>query len=162
MAKPQVREAQPRPELASRHPDKEEVSSCSLAKESWLGSAPGMARSVSGGAPPPSRAPEDPFRTAPQKGSSGPALERRSLCTPSGQKPRARPQPARTGRGPSPATCRRMGLLVRSVTFAYLPVVSTCWHIWHLDHRAISVPLRPVTNGTLRALTDSPLTRSTP
>jgi hypothetical protein len=32
-------------------------------------------------------------------------LERRSLCTPSGQKPRARQQPARTGRGPSPARC---------------------------------------------------------
>jgi hypothetical protein len=33
------------------------------------------------GAPPPSRAPEDPFKTASQKASSGPALERRSLCT---------------------------------------------------------------------------------
>jgi hypothetical protein len=66
-----------------------------------------MARSVSGGAPPPSRAPEDPFKTASQKASSGPTLERRSLCTPSGQKPRARPQPARTGRGPSPAHCGR-------------------------------------------------------
>jgi hypothetical protein len=48
-----------------------------------------MARSLSGGPPPPSRAPEDPFKTASQKASSGPALERRSLCTPSGQKPRA-------------------------------------------------------------------------
>ena len=32
-------------------------------------------------------------------------LERRSLCTPSGQKPRARREPARTGRRPSPASC---------------------------------------------------------
>jgi hypothetical protein len=34
-----------------------------------------------------------------------PPLERRSLCTPSSQKPRARHEPARTGRGPSPAMC---------------------------------------------------------
>jgi hypothetical protein len=34
------------------------------------------------GVPPPSRAPEDPFKTASQKASSGPTLERRSLCTP--------------------------------------------------------------------------------
>jgi hypothetical protein len=47
------------------------------------------------------------FLTAPPKASSGPALERRSLCTPSGQKPRARPEPARTGCGPSPIRCRR-------------------------------------------------------
>jgi hypothetical protein len=32
---------------------------------------------------------------------------RRSLCTPSGHKPRARPEPARTGCGPSPVWCRR-------------------------------------------------------
>jgi hypothetical protein len=30
-----------------------------------------------------------------------------SLCGHSGQKPRARPEPARTGRGPSPARCGR-------------------------------------------------------
>jgi hypothetical protein len=47
------------------------------------------------------------FLTASQKPSSGPALERRSLCTPSGQRPRARREPARTGRGPSPAQCRQ-------------------------------------------------------
>jgi hypothetical protein len=47
------------------------------------------------------------FLTASQKGSSGPTLERRSLCTPSVQKPRARREPARTGRGPSPARCAR-------------------------------------------------------
>ena len=64
-----------------------------------------MARSVSGGAPPPSRAPEDPFKPLRRKHLSGPALERRSLCTPSGQRPRARRKPARTGRGPSPARC---------------------------------------------------------
>jgi hypothetical protein len=45
------------------------------------------------------------FLTASQKRSSGPTLERRSLCTPSGQKPRVRREPARTGRGPSPARC---------------------------------------------------------
>jgi hypothetical protein len=37
--------------------------------------------------------------------SSGPTLERRSPCTPSGQKLRARQEPARAGREPSPATC---------------------------------------------------------
>ena len=36
------------------------------------GQGPGMARFVCGGAPPPSRAPEDPFKTASQKASSGP------------------------------------------------------------------------------------------
>ena len=36
-----------------------------------------------------------------------PPLERRSLYAPSGQIPRVRQQPARTGRGPSPASCEQ-------------------------------------------------------
>ena len=100
-------------------------------QESWPDSGPGMARSVSGGAPPPSRAPEDRFKTAPQKASSGPTLERRSLCTPSGQRPRARQQPARTGRGPSPASCGQSR---------------------EKDRRVISVQLDRVMGGQSRAL----------
>jgi hypothetical protein len=40
----------------------------------WLGPGPGMARSVSGGAPPPSRAPEDPFKTLRRKHLRDPPL----------------------------------------------------------------------------------------
>ena len=49
-------------------------------------------------------------------------LERRSLCTPSGQKPRARQEPARTGRGPSPARCGRQRGQLSSVTTKGVPV----------------------------------------
>jgi hypothetical protein len=65
-----------------------------------------MARSVSGGAPPPSRGTRRSFlKLLRRKHLRDPPLERRSLCTPSSQKPRARHEPARTGRGPSPAMC---------------------------------------------------------
>jgi hypothetical protein len=105
-----------------------------------------MARSVSGGAPPPSRAPEDPFKTASQKASLGPALERRSLCTPSGQKSTARQEPARTGRGPSPARCGRSRVLTV---------------VRNSRRRARCVPDRPVNAGESRSLPDSPMHRLT-
>jgi hypothetical protein len=60
-----------------------------------------MARSVSGGAPPPSRAPEDPFKPLRRKHLRDPPLSGGASATPSGQQPRARPEPARTGRGPA-------------------------------------------------------------
>jgi hypothetical protein len=65
-----------------------------------------MARLVCGGAPPPSRGTRRSFlKPLRRKHLRDPPLERRSLCTPSGQRIRARREPARTGRGPSPARC---------------------------------------------------------
>jgi hypothetical protein len=79
-------------------------------------SAPGMARSVSGDVPPPlkgypkilsDRFAESIFGTHPLSGGA---------CTPSGQRPRARREPARTGRGPSPANVQvDMGESARSL-----------------------------------------------
>jgi hypothetical protein len=45
-----------------------------------------------------------------------------SLCTPSGQKPRARQEPARTGRGPSPARCGAAVAMIRKIRGMILAV----------------------------------------
>ena len=57
-------------------------------------------RALSRSAPPPARAPEDPFRSAqnaPQKASSGPTPARGATADPAGLTARARPRPGPTG-----------------------------------------------------------------
>jgi hypothetical protein len=71
----------PRP-LAPR-PGREPRAGCADRRESVTDPGPER-RALSGSAPPASRAPGDRFKTAPQKRSPGPTLERRSLCRPSG------------------------------------------------------------------------------
>ena len=106
-----------------------------------------MARLASGdgplsvrGCPSSVKGTEDPFKTASQKASSGPALERRSLCTPSGSETKGQAEPARTGRGPSPARCGRSGV----PTF-----------VRNHRRRARCVPDRPVNAGKSQSLAHS-------
>src|ERR1039458_2685567 len=77
--------------------------------KSWPGSDPGMARGVYVSAPPASSVTVTVGQRAPHKvpteRTREVTLDTGGLCGHSGQKPRARPEPARTGRGPSPATC---------------------------------------------------------
>jgi len=110
---------------------------------SWgSGQGPGMARSSVRGCPSAvkghpkilsNRFAESIFGTHPLSGGD--------LCTPSGQRPRARQEPARTGRGPSPARCG-------SVTTGE-----------KLDVPAASD--QPVNIGKSRSLPDSPAHRLT-
>src|SRR5215475_15325457 len=64
-----------------------------------------MARSVSGGAPPPSRAPEGHFNPLRRNDLQDPPLSVGASAPPPVRDQGARQQPARTGRGPSPARC---------------------------------------------------------
>jgi hypothetical protein len=66
-----------------------------------------MARSVSGGALHRQGAPEDPFKTASQKASSGPTPGASEPLHPLRSGTKGQAEPARTGFGPSPARCGR-------------------------------------------------------
>ncbi len=92
---PAVPAASPLPRPPAPRPGRRRRAECAGRRENVTASGPER-RALSGSAPPPARAPEDPSnrsaQTAPQKASSGPTLACGASADPAGLTARARPK----------------------------------------------------------------------
>jgi hypothetical protein len=88
------------------------------------------------------------FSNASQKVSSGSALERRGPLHPLRPETKVMPEPARTGRGPSPARCRRFMIRnMRGMTHSALLGPTSQAGSWQISH-GMPQPVRILQPGT--------------